>query len=68
MLKLDKWWLDWAYLEWRLPIAPFINTVGFFVDNSTSSQQLIDPKWDYQLLTTATQIFLMNFFFDQLRK
>ena len=33
-IKLEQWWLDYAYLEWRDPIAPFINTSGYAVGSS----------------------------------
>lgn len=27
-LQLDTWWLQYAYMDFRLPLAPFLNFAG----------------------------------------
>jgi carnitine O-octanoyltransferase len=59
---LEKWWLDWAYLEWRLPISPLINTVGF---NFVIDTKITNPNVDLQLSLAATEIhFYLKFYHD----
>jgi hypothetical protein len=68
---LEEWWLDWAYLEWRYPITPYINTCGYLVtsyEGSNLTNQFKSLNIDYQLAFASLNIIFYNQFFNELRK
>ncbi len=69
-LQLESWWLDWAYLEWRDPIAPFINTSGYLGGSSEIDFQFVpkDFKLDVRLAYIAFQCYYYVHFHDDIRK
>lgn len=70
-LKLEKWWLDWAYLEWREPVIPYVNTGGIKIDSKRiidSYEDLRQYGLDVQAARAAVLVFAYVKFFEQLRK
>lgn len=68
---LEQYWLDYAYLEWRLPIAPFINTTGFVVGSDDVDLPELPPvlvDTDIQLANLSMQIHYYMRFFHELRE
>lgn len=66
---LEKYWLDYAYLEWRDPIAPFVNTAGF-VSGTSEDYFLHVPenfKLNIALARISMQCFYYTGFHDDLR-
>jgi hypothetical protein len=69
--KLEKWWLNWAYLEWRLPTAPFINTCGYLTDleiDGDLKKEFSFYNVNLQLASTSNYLYNMCLFFNELRK
>ncbi|CAF0706682.1 unnamed protein product [Brachionus calyciflorus] len=67
---LEKWWLDWAYLEWREPLSPFINTSGCVVGSELPNEILLKAKQmniNVQAAQVAFCSYFMNVFFEELR-
>lgn len=68
---LEQWWFDWAYLEWRMPIAPFINTSGYVAGrkfDKAEYKHLLSVNIDMQLATASFHAYFMNVYFELLRK
>jgi hypothetical protein len=67
---LEKYWLDYAYLEWRWPIVPFVNTTGLVVGSDLIEFSKIPSnfKHNIQITNISIQIFYFIKFFFELRK
>lgn len=63
---LEEWWLDYAYLEWRLPIAPYINTIGHYVDLHDCINKR-DFNGSIQNAVASLQIYYIMKFYDDLK-
>jgi hypothetical protein len=71
LLKLENWWLDWAYLEWREPIWPYINTSGILIDPNSLKDALERLKSEGINIQAARAAMAISFnirFFDEIRK
>lgn len=70
-IKLENWWLDWAYLEWRDPIVPYINTTGYIIGSEVPDEllnKLDQHNIDVQIAKASISIYFYNSFFNELRK
>jgi len=67
---LEQYWLDYAYHEWRYPVAPFVNTTGLVVgsDDIEYSRIPSDFSLDIQLANISMQTFYYMKFFQELRE
>jgi hypothetical protein len=67
---LEKWWLQWAYLQWRDPIVPYINTSGFVVNYEVDRESLKEQRAaniDPQVTSAALNSYFYNLFHQELR-
>jgi hypothetical protein len=67
---LEKYWLDYAYLEWRWPIVPFVNTTGLVVGSDLIEFSKIPSNFihNIQITNISIQIYYFMKFFFELRK
>ena len=67
---LENYWLDYAYLEWRYPIVPFVNTTGLVVGSDLTKFSKIPPNFEHniQIANISMQIYYFMKFFFELRK
>lgn len=70
-LKLEKWWLDWAYLEWRESLVPYLNTSAIGIDSEQIVEKyarLKESKLNVQAARSAVSIYFYVKLFQELRK
>ena len=65
---LEQYWLDYAYHEWRYPVAPFVNTTGLVVGSDDVECSKIPTDVDIQLANISMQTFYYMKFFQELRE
>lgn len=66
---LEKYWLDYAYLEWRGPIAPFINTAGCLAGSTQKQFENVPEnfKLNLQLTHASLNAYYYIRYFDEIR-
>jgi len=65
---LEQYWLDYAYHEWRYPVAPFVNTTGLVVGSDDVEDINIPVDLNIQLANISMQTFYYMKFFQELRQ
>jgi carnitine O-octanoyltransferase len=63
---LEEWWLDYAYLELRLPVAPFMNTIGHYV-NLHDCILKNEFNGSIQNAVASLQVYYLMKFYDDLK-